>query len=110
MNLESSFITNDQANNNLEDEKDNVLTDKRLKAIHKIFKVYSKQHIAYHDTTFEQFEEKSNTIILADYLKFCKDFSLWKDLNLSKETLTSIFYKGGQNHSPLNFDQFIASL
>ena len=62
------------------------------------------------NATFEEIQKQVRNLKLGEFIKFCKDFELTKQVGLNKQELTKIFHKSGKCHKPLIYQEYLAAL
>lgn len=81
------------------------MNEKRKRGMQEIHAFYSRQHIPL-KKDFEEIEDAYTRISLAEWNKFCADFEMSKQYNLSQKEIVEIFKKSSFAHTPLTFENF----
>ena len=55
---------------------------------------------------FEEIEDAYTRVSIAEWTKFCSDFDIAKQYNLSSKEIVDIFKKSSFAHTPLTFEHF----
>ncbi|CAI2374134.1 unnamed protein product [Moneuplotes crassus] len=87
----------------MREEINTFLTGERAKAMKEIFSFYCKQHVqGGPSSTFEDVNNKTHSMNLGEFMKFCKDFKIPAEVFWQKKS----FLKYSNGSKDLNFDGF----